>query len=41
MADRIPVLDAGMIREQGTHTEMMARGRKYAALLSLQAARYR
>jgi ATP-binding cassette, subfamily B, bacterial len=41
MADRIVVLDAGAILEQGTHAELMARGGKYAELFSLQAARYR
>jgi ATP-binding cassette subfamily B protein len=41
MADRIIVLDAGTILEEGTHAELMARGGKYAELFSLQAARYR
>jgi ATP-binding cassette subfamily B protein len=41
MADRILVLADGVILEQGTHAELMARGGKYAELFSLQAARYR
>jgi ATP-binding cassette subfamily B protein len=41
MADRILVLDAGTILEEGTHAELRARGGQYAELFSLQAARYR
>ncbi|MBV8855235.1 MAG: lipid ABC transporter permease/ATP-binding protein, partial [Sinobacteraceae bacterium] len=35
-ADRIIVLDAGMIAESGTHTELLARGGLYAQLHRLQ-----
>jgi subfamily B ATP-binding cassette protein MsbA len=35
-ADRIIVLDAGAIVEQGTHTELIARGGLYAQLYQLQ-----
>lgn len=41
MAERILVLNAGAIIEQGTHAALMARGGKYAELFSLQTARYR
>jgi ATP-binding cassette subfamily B protein len=36
--DRIYVLQAGAVREQGTHDELVARGGAYAALVRLQAA---
>jgi ATP-binding cassette subfamily B protein len=41
MADRILVLQAGEIREQGTHEELVRRGGQYAELFELQAAGYR
>jgi ATP-binding cassette subfamily B protein len=41
MADRILVLEAGRVIEDGTHTELIAAGRRYAHLFGLQAAGYR
>ncbi|MEZ5356702.1 MAG: ABC transporter ATP-binding protein [Bryobacteraceae bacterium] len=41
MADRIIVLGGGLIEEQGTHQELVARGGRYAELFELQAAGYR
>jgi ATP-binding cassette subfamily B protein len=41
MADRILVLERGLIAEQGSHTELLALGGKYAELFELQAAGYR
>jgi ABC-type multidrug transport system fused ATPase/permease subunit len=41
VADRIIVLEAGRILEEGTHATLIARGGKYAELFQMQAARYR
>lgn len=41
MADRILVLEAGVIREQGTHEQLVSSGGRYAELFELQAAGYR
>jgi ATP-binding cassette subfamily B protein len=41
MADRILVLERGLIAEQGSHRELVALGGKYAELFELQAAGYR
>jgi ATP-binding cassette subfamily B protein len=39
-ADRILVLDAGRVVEQGTHEELMTLGGRYAELFRLQAIAY-
>ncbi|MEQ7007411.1 ABC transporter ATP-binding protein [Actinopolymorpha sp. B17G11] len=39
-ADRICVLEAGVIGEYGTHDELLQAGGRYAAMFTLQAARY-
>jgi ATP-binding cassette subfamily B protein len=41
MADRILVLEGGAIREDGTHSQLLAEGGTYAELFQLQAAGYR
>jgi ATP-binding cassette, subfamily B, bacterial len=41
MADRILVLEGGRVLEEGSHTDLMARGGRYAELFSLQAQGYR
>jgi ATP-binding cassette subfamily B protein len=41
MADRILVLAAGRVIEDGSHAELLAAGRRYAHLFGLQAAGYR
>lgn len=40
-ADRILVLKAGCLIEQGTHEELLAKGGEYAELWRLQASQYR
>src|SRR6185503_4401437 len=40
MAERILVLEAGRIIEQGTHAALVAKGGRYAHLFSLQAKGY-
>ncbi len=39
-ADRICVLDGGVITERGTHDELVALGRTYARMYEVQAARF-
>ena len=41
MADRILVLEAGRVIEDGSHAQLIAAGRRYAHLFGLQAAGYR
>jgi ATP-binding cassette subfamily B protein len=41
MADRIVVLEAGQIAEEGNHAQLMALGARYAEMFELQAASYR
>lgn len=41
MSDRIVVLESGVIREHGTHAQLMALGGRYADMFELQAASYR
>jgi ATP-binding cassette subfamily B protein len=41
MANRILVLEGGEIREQGSHSQLVALGGRYAELFELQAAGYR
>jgi ATP-binding cassette subfamily B protein len=40
-SDRIVVLEAGQIYEEGTHDQLVAQGGRYASLFELQAASYR
>jgi ATP-binding cassette subfamily B protein len=41
MARRIIVLQGGTVLEQGSHEELMANGKLYAELFTLQAQGYR
>jgi ATP-binding cassette subfamily B protein len=41
IADRIFVMEAGKIVEQGTHSQLMDKNGKYAQLFNLQAKGYR
>jgi ATP-binding cassette subfamily B protein len=41
MADRIVVLEAGNIAEEGAHEHLIGMGGRYAEMFELQAASYR
>ncbi len=38
LADRVAVLEAGRVVEEGTHRELLARSGRYRRLLALEAA---
>jgi ABC-type multidrug transport system fused ATPase/permease subunit len=40
MADRILVLEAGRVLEDGTHAQLLAANGRYAHLFALQASGY-
>ena len=40
MADRILVLEAGRVVEDGSHEQLLAAGARYARLFALQASGY-
>ena len=40
-ADRIAVVEDGMLKEVGPHAELLAKGGRYAEMFELQAASYR
>jgi len=41
IADRIAVIDDGIVKELGTHNELIVAGKRYAQLFELQASGYR
>jgi ATP-binding cassette subfamily B protein len=41
MADRIVVLENGLVVEQGSHRQLVAQGGRYAEMFEMQAANYR
>jgi len=41
MADRILVLAGGRITEEGSHSQLLARGGRYSEMFEMQAANYR
>ena len=38
LADRVVVLEAGAVVEQGTHAQLLSRSARYRRLLALEAA---
>jgi len=41
LADRVVVLNGGMVQEEGTHDELVANGGRYATLFEMQSRDYR